>query len=81
MTNEYIKIEDLEINGLYEVSARNFRKAMWDGERFYGIRDKFGSKYISGELHWDSDPHYGTVKPFELITILENIEQLWDHYG
>lgn len=64
---DYIKIEDLLIGRAYEVDGRNFSWALWDGDCFQGIRYKFGTHYISDELHWDADPHHGTVKPLRLL--------------
>lgn len=64
---EYIKLPDLEVGARYEVDARNFTEAVWNGKEFRGMREKFGHTYEAGELHWDTDDHYGTVKPLRKI--------------
>ena len=61
---EYIPIEELVENGIYEVNARNFSFALHQNCRFYGIRYKWEDEFISYEIHWDKD---GTVKPKRFI--------------
>ena len=67
MTDEYIKKEDLIVGAEYEVQSRNLIKAVWDGEVFVGEAETFGLTYMTEELHWDDNDHYGTVKPLKLI--------------
>lgn len=65
----YVKIEDCIHNGFYRVAARNFYFGVYNKENnsFYGIRYKFGHRFIDQELHWDIDEKFGTVKPVEFI--------------
>ena len=64
---KYIKLENLIVGAVYIVEARNFSLALWDGEAFHGIRNKFGQNFVDKEFHWDSDPRYGTAKPIECL--------------
>jgi hypothetical protein len=59
-----IDIKDLEIAAICECKARNFSYGVWTGSAFLGIRYKFGAVYLNKDLHWDSDPQFGTVEPF-----------------
>lgn len=65
----YLPLDCLKDNYIYEVKGRNFSAAVWKAEkqRFYGVRSKWGDIYISPELHWDSDAHFGTVKPIREV--------------
>ena len=57
-----IELKDLVIGRAYELDARNIPIGIWDGEKFHGIRYKFGDKFMCAETHWDLDDHYGTAK-------------------
>ena len=61
----YVAKDDLKVGRAYYVSARNFSYAIWDGKEFQGLRYKFGTYFIDGELHYDDGPPHGTVLPFE----------------
>jgi hypothetical protein len=63
----YLKIDQLEIGKTYACTARNFESATWNGKEFEGMRTKFGQTGKTTELHWDSDPRHGTVKPIKLM--------------
>lgn len=65
----YLTLDRLKDNYIYEVKGRNFNAAVWkaDKQRFYGVRTEWGDTYISPELHWDSDAHFGTVKPIREV--------------
>lgn len=69
----YIPVDKLIDNHIYEVEGRNFSAAVWKEKkrRFYGVRNKWGETFISGELHWDDDDNFGTVKPLREIKKLE----------
>lgn len=71
--SHYLPLDCLKDNYIYEVKGRNFSAAVWKAEkqRFYGVRSKWGDIYISPELHWDSDEHFGTVKPMREVGELE----------
>lgn len=47
---------------LYKIRSRNLIMGVFDGkEGFVGIRQKFGSKFLFTEFHWDQGPPFGTV--------------------
>ena len=58
-----IKKKDLIVGKKYEVDARNFDTAKWNGTEFIGLRYKFGQTYEYGELHWEDGAPHGTCKP------------------
>ena len=58
----FIPLADLEVGECYELESRNLPRGVWDGEKFHGIRLKFGKKFIDTEVHWDLDDHYGTAQ-------------------
>lgn len=64
---DYLKVEDLKPGYLYRIKARNGTVGVWDPDKgeFLLSRLKFGSNFVFGEVHWDLDPHFGTVKPLE----------------
>ena len=64
----YLKVGELERGAAYEVDARNFSVAIWDGEAFQGLRFKMGEYYMFPEYHWDTHDFYGTVKPIRKLT-------------
>lgn len=70
---EYLTTDELKNNYIYNVNGRNFSAAVWKAKnrRFYGVRHKWGDTYISSEVHWDDDGHFGTVKPLNEIRELE----------
>jgi len=57
-----IPLEDCVKGRLYRFASRNFNLGVFDGDKgFIGIREKFGSRYLSTELHWHADENFGTV--------------------
>lgn len=64
---EWIPRDQLIIGRKYRCAARNFEIGTWNGTGFDYMRTKFGCVFPDVEFHWDDDPHYGTVKPLELI--------------
>lgn len=56
---------DCERGVVYRGEGRNFKLGIWNGERFLGIRSKWGSRFIDSELHWEASPPHGTFKPEE----------------
>lgn len=70
----YIKFDDCKEGFVYKIYARNFQYAIFYKNKFYGVRYKFSDVFIDGEIHWDKDEMYGTVKPLiELNVIPDNI--------
>lgn len=71
-----IPIDQCEDRKVYRVWARNIKigvylkgKREYDGSDwfgFYGIREKFGSRFIDSENHWDA-PDFATCCPIEVI--------------
>jgi hypothetical protein len=47
---------------VYQLHCRNFRVGVYNGRKgFIGIREKFGSRYLFTEFHWEIGPPFGTV--------------------
>jgi hypothetical protein len=69
MTKEktYLKVEELKPCYLYRIKARNGTVGLWNPTKgqFTLSRYKFGDNYTFGEVHWDLDTSFGTVKPWE----------------
>lgn len=63
----YLKLDQLIVGRKYRGIGRNFNEATWNGEAFEGMRTKFGSTFLDTELHYDSDPSFGTFQPLEEI--------------
>lgn len=61
----YIPIKDLVVGRVYKLNARNLRVGVYDGLEFVGIREKFGSRFLDIERHWDADSSFGTAYPIE----------------
>ena len=59
---------DLVAGGVYEVDARNFSIAVWDGKEFIGIRSKFDSRFLDGEDLWRAED--GSCKPYLRVGML-----------
>jgi hypothetical protein len=56
------KLEECVKGRLYQIACRNLRFGVYDGDGgFIGIREKFGSKFLFTELHWDKCTSFGTV--------------------
>jgi len=50
----------------YRLHSRNLTVGVFDGTTgFIGIREKFGSRYLFREYHWDTGGSFGTAQPFE----------------
>jgi hypothetical protein len=73
--------DELEPDTWYKVRARNFELAIWDGKVFWGRRTKWGETYWAHELHWDDDPHYGTVKPIEKVNLEDIPNEIVESYA
>lgn len=66
---DYIRIEDLKPNFVYEIAARNACVGVWlpAANGFLIAREKWGERYAFVEYHWDQGPPFGTVKPWREI--------------
>lgn len=52
---------ELKKGRIYKLNSRNLSYAVFDGNTgFIGIREKFGSRFLDMEHHWDIGAH-GTV--------------------
>ena len=60
----YLAMDGLEDRCLYLIHARNSHIGQWVAadKGFVILREKFGSRYLFTEYHWDSDGS-GTAKP------------------
>ena len=68
MKTDMIKLEDLVVGTRYSGAGRNFDEGVWNGTGFVGTRySMFGTTFEDEELHWETDPKYGTFKPFEAL--------------
>jgi hypothetical protein len=68
-SGDHLKIDELVNGGCYAVDGRNYNVAVWLNGSFYGIREKFGSSFVSEEMHYDADTFYGTVRPLKLLAM------------
>jgi len=69
----------MQVRAVYLMSARNFSIGVWTGEYFIGVRYKMGHSYLSCEYHWESDPSFGTVKPYRILCLVpESIDLVCD---
>jgi hypothetical protein len=65
---DYIKMDQLQPFGLYEIHARNATYGIWIPEYkgFAISRIKFGSNFVFVEYHWDCEA-YNTAAPLKFI--------------
>lgn len=65
--SDYIRREDCKDRVLYRINSRNLLFGVFCKEQagFNGIREKFGSRYVFMEYHYDNGPPFGTVLPIE----------------
>lgn len=68
--DNYIKIPDLKERHVYRIHSRNLDFGIYytrgSDHGFLGIREKFKSKYLFTEYHWDGES-FATVRPLYLI--------------
>ena len=64
--------------GVYFKSTRKFDGSDWNG--FYGIREKFGSRFIDSENHWDGVCN-ATCCPIEVICDLPSTIDIKEGHG
>jgi hypothetical protein len=76
--DEFIPLADCEPRRLYLIHSRNLTLGVYDPAQqgFIGVREKFGSRYLFTEMHWELGAQgFGTVKPLEALELLpEEIE-------
>jgi hypothetical protein len=73
---EWIKLEECKEGHLYLLHSRNLTLGVFNGvDGFVGIRQKFSSRFLDREFHWDTGAPYGTAKPLEdLGEVPEGVE-------
>lgn len=82
-SNNYIKLDQCKDRFLYRIHSRNLEYGIYSEQKkgFIGIREKFGSKYLFTEYHWDAGEPYGTVKPQEELFIIPEELILKESFG
>jgi hypothetical protein len=87
MALTWIPLAECIPRGVYQVHSRNLDQAVFDGKTgFIGLRDKFSSRFLDTEYHFDVGPNnYGTLRPISLIEMLpveigmhERLPGSWD---
>jgi hypothetical protein len=67
----YIPLADCAFRYIYKVVSRNLTFTVYNGNGgFIGIREKWGTRYLFTEYHWDNGPPFGTVCPIEKMDVL-----------
>lgn len=76
-----IPMDECEKGVIYRLHSRNLTLGVYDGNTgFIGIREKFGSRYLFTEYHYDSGPPFGTVTPLAEVDIVpKEIELVEGH--
>lgn len=75
----HISIEECKHRTLYRLISRNLSFGVFDMESnaFVGIREKFGSRFLDKEFHYDTGAPFGTAHPVEPLAVLpEDIKLL-----
>lgn len=69
-----IKLKNCFHGWLYRIHSRNLALGVFDKKKggFIGIREKFGSRYLFMEYHYDTGAPFGTVTPLERLVKLPN---------
>ena len=81
-----ILIENCINGNLYRIRSRNLFLGVWDEKvkGFIGIREKFGSRFLATEYHWDTGAPFGTASPLEdlgespVFELSEKSKELFD---
>lgn len=64
-----IPLDQCEHGYLYGIRARNIRMGVYNEKLrgFIGIREKFGNRFLDGELHREASKSFGTATPTEKL--------------
>lgn len=76
MLSKTIPLDECKDRMVYEIHSRNLAVGVFVQDRrgFIGIREKFGSRYLFMEFHYDTGAPFGTVRPIKELTVVpENI--------
>jgi hypothetical protein len=77
LCNPYLRVGECRDRHVYRLNSRNLTYGVFVSGRlsFYGVRTKFGDRFIAEESHWDNGPPHGTAYPQEdLGTLPDDIE-------
>ena len=62
---KWIAREQCQVGHFYAGVGLGFNVAVWDGTHMIGVRERFGSRFLAPESHWDSGGPCGTYKPLK----------------
>jgi len=81
MMNEFIPLERCIHGAVYEIRSRNLTVGVFVKDRsgFIGIREKFGSKYLFMEYHYETGAPFGTVRPLKKLGLAPKGIPLREH--
>lgn len=85
---QYLPLDQCIHGSLYLIYSRNLSLGVYNKntQSFYGIRYKFGQRFIDDEYSWDLGEPYGTCKPIKYLEqspftfvgkVIEN--ETWKH--
>ena len=61
-----IPLIECKVGHAYKLRSRNLSRGVFNGQSgFIGIREKFGSRFLFTEYHWDTGAPHGTAQPYE----------------
>ena len=65
-----IPLDQCKEGAVYEIRSRNLVVGVFVKDRagFIGIREKFGSRYLFMEYHYDTGAPFGTVRPLKELS-------------
>jgi hypothetical protein len=82
-----IPIEECKHGYLYYIQSRNLSIGVFNKDNdngLIGVREKFGSRYLFTEFHYDNGPPFGTAKPIlelgpvpEGMLVADRMPDLW----
>jgi hypothetical protein len=70
-----IPIAECKRGYIYRLHSRNLAYGVFvpeDNNGFIGIRQKFDSRFLFTEYHWENGPPHGTAKPLEEMGPIED---------
>lgn len=75
-------MDECEKGVVYRLKSRNLTLGVYDGNTgFIGIREKFTSRYLFTEYHYDSGPPFGTVTPLAEVDIVPDDIKITESLG
>ena len=69
VNDSFIPLSALIPRAVYRLKSRNLLVGVWDPAKggFIGVRQKFTSRYLFTEYHWDVSETHGTAQALELL--------------